>query len=82
MKFFYVAVFVLLIGLAVGWAASPPAPKQQWQPSPEDVAKMDKVSPEAIPYITECFKGKKLIYLDRSTFYELDENGHPIPCVR
>lgn len=82
MQLFWAGLILLLIGAVVGWAANPPTLKQPVGPSPEMVKKMDTVDPQFQPYSTMCFKGKKMIYMFRGAFYELDDNGKPIPCVK
>lgn len=82
MKFVYAIVVLMLVGIAFSWAAIPPAMKVPEGPSPEMVKKMNAIDPQFQPYSTMCFKGKKMIYMFRGAFYELDDNGKPIPCVK
>jgi len=82
MKFFFAGIWVLLIGVLVGWAATTPSVKEPRLPTVAEVQKMDKIDPEFVPYSTMCFKGKKLVYIYHAVFYELDDDGKPIRCVK
>ena len=77
MKYFYIVVFLLSLG-ACFWAAN--LPDQPTGPAPKMIQQMNAIDTEQVFYSTICFKGKKLIRIQNSYFYELDDNGHLIPC--
>jgi hypothetical protein len=82
MRFFYFIAIVIMVAVVIGWAALPPKHIQPVGPPPDVVQMMNSINPEFIPYSTLCFKGMKLIRIQNSYFYELDDNGKPIRCVR
>ena len=79
MQLFYAGIILLMCGAAVAWASM--MPSQPEGPSPKMVERMNAIDPNFTPYSTMCFKGKKVIYMYHSIFYELDDDK-PVRCVK
>jgi len=80
MKYFYVAAILGMVAAVVAWAIF--LPDHPAEMSPKMVQQMNAIDPGKVFYSTICFKGKKLIRIQNSYFYELDNNEHLIPCVK
>jgi hypothetical protein len=85
MKFLYVGAVLVVVGLTFGCTSDDTgqsvAGKHRIDQIERDaeVEKMNAIQ-GVMDYTTYCLKGKKIVRIQNSFFYELDDNGKTIPC--